>query len=373
MSWKTLFQTAQAALVCAALGISALALGQDSDTEARLQEYREKVLVIMNRYAEWGGPRSIQVKGISAEEAADHKRLRRIASELGDVDSNRFKPGSMSFENLAILFNQQNPALSQVFRTTRGSHAFRHRVKDWLGRHAQNLRPEIETERLKVDVLKILAAYPPAGPASNSSGQTLLDFSRLGDISLTLGRLDPERYQVETSGFSNLAILLENDHPDLAHAIRERVEARNIPEKTLAKRQELQTKLKGLSFAEQREETLRAFQEEIIRIYKAYPKSGGPYLLSRNPDPELAAVERADAKKLVVMGARLKELSPSRFDGKTGKENLARLVENLPEEGAELAALIRTIKGSRDFKIRLRLWRQARHLRKMLECLSETP
>ena len=187
MKWKSLFQTAQAVLVCAALGISALALGQDREAENRVSKYREEVLLIMNRYAEWGGPRSVQVKGTPATEATDHRKLAKIANELGDVDPNRFTPGTKSFENLARLFDSENPALSQVFRTTRNTHAFRHRVKDWLGRHAENLRPEIETERLKVDVLKILAAYPPAGPASNSSGQTLLDFRRLKDISLTLG------------------------------------------------------------------------------------------------------------------------------------------------------------------------------------------
>ncbi len=373
MNGKSFLQAARIAMLGLFIGLSAISRAQDSESEARLQDYREKVLVIMNRYAEWGGPRSIQVKGISAEEAADHERLRLIASKLGKIDPDRFKPGSSSFENLAVLFDQENPALSQVFRTTRNASAFRHRVKDWLGRHAENLRPEIETERLKVDVLKILAAYPPAGPASNSSGQTLLDFRRLRDISLSLGDLDPDRYQQNTSGFSNLAILLQNDHPALARAIRERVEARNIPEETLAKRKELQTKLKGLSYSEQREETFREYQKEILRIYETYEKSGGPLGLSRNPDPDLAKIERADAKKLVLMGARLRELLPSRFDGKTGKENLARLVENLPDEGPELAALIRTIHGSQAFKIRLRLWRQASQARRMLECLNEAP
>ena len=370
MKWKTLFHTAQTAFLIAVLVLSAPTLGQDTDAGGRLSKYRDEVLLIMNRYAEWGGPRSIQVKGIPTEEASAHQKLRRIAGELGNLDPNRFTPKSTSFENLARLIDSENPALSQVFRTTRGSHAFRHRVKDWLGRHAENLRPEIEIERLKTDVLKILAAYPPAGPASNSSGQTLFDFRRLKDISLTLGELDPDRYEKKTSGFSNLALLLESDHPDLARAIRERVEARNIPEATLAKRQELQNKLRGLSYAEQRQETFKTYQEEILRIFARYEKTGGPYALSRNPDPELAKIERADAKKLVEMGARLRQLSPARFDGKTGQENLARLIENHPQQGKELATLLRTNKQSHSFRLRLREWRQAVGARKFLDCLS---
>ncbi len=100
-------------------------------------------------------------------------------------------------------------------------------------------------------------------------------------------------------------------------------------------------------------------KKEVLAIYTQYKATGGP-VRNLHPRNQADIYETAAAARLGGISAYLGRKAPNRFLKGADRENIARLIEDVPGEGKALALLIRTRRNGEHFQERLNAWLGAR-------------
>lgn len=100
-------------------------------------------------------------------------------------------------------------------------------------------------------------------------------------------------------------------------------------------------------------------KKEALAIYSQYKDTGGP-IRNLHPRNQADIYETAAAARLGGISAYLGRKAPERFLKGADRENIARLIEDVPGEGQALALLIRTRRNGEHFQERLNAWLGAR-------------
>ena len=100
-------------------------------------------------------------------------------------------------------------------------------------------------------------------------------------------------------------------------------------------------------------------KQEALAIYSQYKDTGGP-VRNLYPRNQSDIYETAAAARLGKISTTLGIKAPERFLKGADRENIARLIEDVPGEGQSLALLIRTRRNGEHFQERLNAWLGAR-------------
>lgn len=338
-------------------------LERRENVEKKLQSLRIQAHGIFVKYEATGGPR-LRARLGEAEpsrvENLDADLLQRIALKLQEVDPSHYERTSGRI-NLARLFSTipgEGKALEDLLELRVNSPDFPARLAAWRkirGEIAVVQAPNelVHLETLRQEVIRILDNYrtigrPRATPSDRDQDSAANRLVRLGrnlakHFPNQFGTLEPR---------SALAQLIEATDPHGAEILRLEVRSPEFKEAV-----RLRNGVAPLSA--QSEKRILAYQEEVLSIYEAYASQGGPSVSPTDPDSPEGKREISAARRLNVISLGVGGLDPNRFLPTAQKENLARLVEDAPGGGKELAQVIRSSRQSDDFKRSIRDWRTA--------------
>ncbi len=377
-----------------------------SNAEAILA-IREEAHQILLDYQAAGGPRASipkdQLTQKSRYEMADAARLERLGRKLQELDPSRF-PQEASWRNhLASLLGEMSatgPYLSKLLLSRHGTAAHNAAVQAWNETRERIKKPVNEddprVQAIREEALALLIERNQAGPPQprpnpDPAPESLdaVDRRQLEGLSLQLHQLDPEHFP-GSEGIENIAILIQTV-PDHGKLLAELIRTSRKKSNTfLPLHQKWLDRLEELGIT-QYEEPKRIHEKRSDHTHlppgadSEGLKKAAKAILDRYPEtaipiwnglPGLAPQERRlrklDFTALVSISARLAKRDPERFIAKNNLENLARLFENDGPEGAALATVLRTnrITEAKQFPERVRLWREIRETRAVIDCLE---
>ncbi len=331
--------------------------------QEQLQKLREKALGIIHQYEATGGPRQYANKGETEPSAAEMKAswsLRRISARLHSIDPDQFENTS-DRRNLARLLSTvpgEGPSLGALFLLSRAAPGFPAAVTEWQKAKKSGpttvVRKRDSIEPLRQEALQILKAYPLLGrPRLDSPIQKeVSDAKRLEAIGQGVIEGDPYLF-ANLNPLQALARVVKEVDPIAADLLQLDVHSEEF--KTVVREQ---NKVKPLM--PEAEHKILEYQKEVIAIFETYSDTGGPRAAPTLSNEADRSREKKAYIRLTEISNRLGGLDPTRFLPRAQRENLARLVENLPGGGAELAAVIRTRQGLSEIRNRVSEWRSAR-------------
>ncbi len=331
--------------------------------EQQLQKLRQKALSIMNRYEATGGPREYAIKGETAPESDEikaYQALRRISAGLYAVDPAQFERSS-DRRNLARLLKVvpgEGPSLEALFLLRRASPGFPAAVAEWKKAKKEPPTPiaaEIDSiESLRNEALKILDSYPLLGRPRRDSpiAKEVSDATRLEVLGRGVIRNHPELY-ANLNPRQALARVMEEADPLAADILRLDVDSAEFKDA-------VENRNRVAPLMPEAEHKILAYQKEVIAIFDTYSDTGGPRAAPTLENEADRAREKKAYVRLTEISNRLGGLDATRFLPRAQRENLARLVENLPGGGAELAEVIRTRRGLSEIRKKVSEWRSAR-------------
>jgi hypothetical protein len=343
-----------------------------TNTEENLQVLRIQAHGVLLKYEATGGPRKAARLGEdepSRVEKLDADFLSRISLKLHEVDPSNYGRTS-GRKNLARLFKTipgEGPALAEMLELRLTSPDFPARLEAWRKiRRETSVQlapadaPKIATndslhlEPFRLEVIQILDKYRSIGrPRTASSDPSQVsDANRLVRIGLILIKKFPQQFGTLERRVA-LARLIEGTDPHGAEILSLEVRSTEFKEAV-----RLRNGLTPLSA--QADQRIADYQKEVLSIFETYAKKGGPSERPSDPDSPEGKREIAAAKRLREISFRAGGLNPNRFLPNSQKENLARLVEDAPGGGQELAKVIRASRQGEEFRRLIRDWRQAK-------------
>lgn len=331
--------------------------------QEQLQKLRQKALGFIHQYEATGGPRQYANKGEtepSAEEVKASWALRRISARLHSIDPDQFEDSS-DRKNLARLFSAvpgEGPSLEALFFMNRASPGFSAAVTEW--QKAKNTAPTTvvhksdSIEPLRQEALQILKSYPLLGrPRLDSPIQKeVSDAKRLEALGRGVIESDPYIF-ANLNPLQALARVVKEVDPLAAALLRLDVHSEEFK---AVVRERNQVK----AMMPEAEHKILEYQKEVIAIFDTYSDTGGPRAAPTLLNEADRAREIKAYVRLTEISNRLGGLDPTRFLPRAQRENLARLVKDLPGGGAELAEVIRTRQGLSEIRKRVSEWRSAR-------------